>query len=65
MEYTITVKCEDEFERIAIVNAVKNKRKLDEIYDEVFRPVIKYGDNEDLATSYVTVWEKLSEYLNE
>jgi hypothetical protein len=63
MKYTITVETEDEFERIAIINAVKNKLLIDELYNEVFRPVIKYSEDEKEIEYFLKVWEKVSEYL--
>jgi len=63
MKYRITVETEDEFERQAIINAVKNKVLIDGLYDEVFRPVIKYGDNEEEIEWFIKVWEKVSDYL--
>lgn len=65
MKYTITVETEDEFERTAIINAVKNKLLIDGIYDDVFRPVIKYSDDEKQAEAFGIVWDKLSEYLDD
>jgi hypothetical protein len=65
MKYTITVETEDEFERIAIINAVKNKLLLDGIYDDVFRPIIKYSDDEKQVEAFGIVWDKLSEYLDD
>jgi hypothetical protein len=65
IKYTITVECEDDFDREAITDAVKNKLVIEQLYDEVFRPVIKYGENEDLAIAYSEVWEKVKEYLEQ
>lgn len=64
MKYTITVECEDKFERDAIIDAVANKVKLDSIYDEVFRPVIKYSEDDEESLAFQKVWEKLNDYLN-
>ena len=63
MKYRITVETEDEFERQAIINAVKNKVLIDGLYDEVFRPVIKYGDDEEMSELYLELWEKIAAYL--
>lgn len=64
-KYTITINCEDEFEMEAHAKAVKNRLKLECVYDEVFRPVIKYSENKELVESYEQVWKKLSEYLED
>ncbi len=64
-KYTITINCDDADELEAITKAVHNKRKLDELYDEVFRPAIKYGQNAEEVTAFEQVWEKVNEYLNE
>ena len=63
MEYTITVKTEEKFDLEAIVDAVKNKLLVDCIYDEVFRPIIKYSDDEEKVKAFEMVWEKVSDYL--
>jgi plasmid replication initiation protein len=65
IKYTITTECEDEFEISAITNAVKNKLALSELYTEVFRPVIKYSEDEKLVESYEIVWKRVVEYLEE
>lgn len=63
IKYIIQAECEDEYDRDAFCNAVKNKLLLEGIYNEVFRPIIKYGADEDIVYSYELVWERLSEYL--
>ena len=64
MKYKITVETDDEFERQAVIDAVKNKVLLDGLYDAIFRPVIKYGNNDDEAELCLSLWEKVEEYLN-
>jgi len=64
MKYTITIETEEEFERQAICDAVKNKLLLENIYDDVFRPVIKYSEDEKEVEAYLKVWEVLNEYLS-
>jgi hypothetical protein len=64
MKYTITIETEEEFERQAICDAVKNKLLLESIYDDVFRPVIKYSEDEKEVEAYTKVWEVLNEYLS-
>lgn len=65
IKYTIIVKCEDREDLKAITNAEKNQLKLDCLYDEVFRPVIKYGENKEEVEAFEKVWEKLNDYLQE
>jgi len=65
MKYEITVRTDDEFERDAIMQAVGNKLKLEGLYDEVFRRVIKYGQDEKEIEAYEMVWKKVTEYLEE
>lgn len=65
MKYNITIECEDDFEVEAITNAVKNKLILDGIYDDVFRPIIKYSEDEKEVEAFEKVWSKLSEYLKD
>lgn len=63
-KYKIVVQCEDEWEMNVIANAKKNKLALDTIYDEVFRPIIKYGTDLKEVEAFEMVWKKLSEHLN-
>lgn len=65
MKYTITISTDDNFERDAIMQAVENKLKLDNIYNDIFRPVIKYSVNEKEIEAFELVWEKLNIYLSE
>lgn len=64
MKYKITIETDEDFERRAIIDAVKNKVLLDGIYEAVFRPVFKYGDNQDDIDAFEKVWLKLSDYLD-
>jgi cytochrome c556 len=63
IKYTITAECEDDFDREAITDAVKNKLVIEQLYDEVFRPVIKYSEDAGEVAAYETVWENVKEYL--
>jgi hypothetical protein len=65
MKLTITINTEDSFEKDAILNATENKIKLDSLYDVVFRPIIRYSQDESEVKSYELVWDKLSKYLND
>lgn len=64
MKYTITIETEDQFEKEAIIEAVKNKLLIEQLYDDVFRPVIKYGNDEVEIENYVKIWGKIHAYLN-
>ena len=63
MKYLMTLECEDDFDRQAVIDCVKNKLTLDCLYTDVFRPKIKYG--EDQNTTWQIVWEEVGRYLNE
>jgi hypothetical protein len=63
IKYTITVECEDDFDKQAILDAVKNKLAIDQLYDEVFRPIIKYSENELEVDAYEIVWNSVRDYL--
>lgn len=62
IKYTITVECEDDFDREAITDAVKNKLVIEQLYEEVFRSVIKYGDDKD-SKIFEKVWVCVKDYL--
>jgi len=47
----------------ALTNAELNQSKIDDLYDDVFRPVIKYGEDEAVAKVYEEVWVKLVEHF--
>lgn len=64
MKFKIIIECEDDFEKDAIMDAVKNKLLIDEVYSSVFRSVIKYSENEKEVEAYGMVWSKLQEYLS-
>lgn len=63
MKQIIISLCEDDFDKDAVINAVKNKLKLEGIYDEVFRKHIKYESA--LRVEFELVWDQLKEYLEE
>lgn len=65
IKYTITTECEDDFDREAITDAVKNKLAIERLYDEVFRPVIKYSEDEGEVSAYETVWNNVKDYLEQ
>lgn len=60
--YSITINCEDE-EEVRIINSARaNYRIVNDLYDEVFRPVVKYGESEEQVKLYLEVWDKIREY---
>lgn len=61
--YTITAQCVDDFDAQAIVDAVKNKLALEQLYNDVFRPVIKYSEDAGEVAAYETVWNNVKQYL--
>ena len=63
IKYTITSECEDDFDKEAILDAVKNKLALEQLYNDVFRPVIKYSEDAGEVAAYETVWENVKQYL--
>ena len=64
MIYEMTIKSEDKEDIEDAINGRKNKILIDELYNEIFRPIIKYGNDEELIKAYETVWEKLGPYLH-
>lgn len=38
---------------------------IDRIYDDIFRPVIKHGDDAKLAETYREIWEKIHTHFQE
>jgi hypothetical protein len=63
MKFLITLECEDEFDRQAVIDCVKNKITIESLYSDVFRPKIKYG--EDQQTTWQQVWEEVERYIDE
>jgi hypothetical protein len=51
-----------EYELTALANRYKYKRFFDDLYDEVFRPVIKYSDDESEIDAFDDVWDKVREF---
>lgn len=41
------------------------RKFYNELYDEVFRPVIKYGNDAAEVEGFELVWEKISEFIKE
>ena len=63
MKTIMTFEVEEKEEAWALVNAVKNKVKIDTLYDEVFRKIIKHSDN-NLRVKYTEeLWEELSRHF--
>jgi hypothetical protein len=65
IKHTVTSECETDEDLMAIVNASRNQMLIDCLYDDVFRPVIKYSDNENDISAYEQVWKKVSEHFKE
>jgi len=65
IKYTITMECEDDFDKAAILDAVKNKLTLMQLYDEVFRPILKYSEDDNEVAAYEKVWDHLKDYLEQ
>lgn len=65
MKFKLTITAEKEHELKPYLNAIKNEILLEDLYNCVFRPIIKYGQDEDEIKAYELVWEKLKEYLED
>lgn len=65
MKTKIIFTIEEEFEKRALLNAVKNQAIIDNIYDEIFRPVIKYSDDAKEVEVAEMLWKKCSELIGE
>lgn len=40
----------------------RNARFWDELYTEIFRPLIRYGYCQETIGSYQKIWDKIAEY---
>ena len=58
-------KYDQEYELEAFADRYKNKNRVEELYNQVFRPVIRYSSDNELIKTYETVWEKVAEYLGD
>jgi hypothetical protein len=65
MKYTIIVECEDDWQLETITHAVKNKLKIESLYQDVFRRVLKHGEDQTECDCYERVWEKVSDHFEE
>jgi|WetSurMetagenome_2_1015567.scaffolds.fasta_scaffold1797123_1 hypothetical protein len=63
MNYEFKVITEHEDDLIPFTNAIKNHYALSEIYQEVFRPVIRYSEDEAKVSRYEEVWKEVRGYL--
>lgn len=66
MKTKITIEIDHEnddvkYEIAAVNDRYKNKMFVDELYNQVFRPMIKYHDNEH----YQEVWNKIAIYMQD
>jgi hypothetical protein len=64
MKTKITLKTNDNEEIDAIINRHKYKQFHDELYDEVFRKVIRYSEDEKLVSCYERVWKEIYEHMS-
>jgi hypothetical protein len=62
MKTKITLETDDREELDAILNRDKYKLFHDELYDEVFRKVIRYSEDQKLVSCYERVWKEIYEY---
>ena len=65
MKFKIVIECEDEEELEIIKSAKTNYFILQGLYDEVFRPVIKYSESGELIELYEDVWARVNRYIEE
>lgn len=57
--------CDDyQYEIDALTERYKNKIIVETLYDEVFRPVIKYSDDEKQYECYSEIWEKIHDFIS-
>lgn len=49
----------------AVLNCINNQLIIDNVWDEIFRPVIKYSDDEKKVETYQEVWDRWREYAGE
>jgi hypothetical protein len=65
--FTITNEDPHEFEflKTAHCNASKNQLFIDCLYQDYFRQVIKYSEDESKIKIYQELWDKISEGINE
>lgn len=52
-----------DFETRALLLALKNQLAIDSLYDDVFRPVIKYKGEEDIVMHYESMREVMKEHF--
>lgn len=63
--YEINEKDENfEFNKVAFHHAIHHKLKLDTMYDEVFRPKMKYGQDSKEIEMYEKIWQEIYEHFN-
>lgn len=63
MKYVVQIECESKEDAEIITNATKNYLIVTQLYNEIFRPVIKYSEDAELVAAYETVWQKVNEYI--
>jgi hypothetical protein len=54
---------DDNFEFRALTGATKNQSAIDDLYQTIFRPVIKYDDNTLKVEIYEELWDRIKEHF--
>lgn len=68
MKVTIQLDLNDEEDKMAyeeILLARRNCRFWDGLYDEVFRKVIKYEEDPEMAGNFSLVWDEIKAFMDE
>jgi hypothetical protein len=65
VSFKITDNDDDDFQWLlgAYANAEKNQVFIDTFYQEFFRPVIKYGEDETKVKIYEELWQRIQDEL--
>ena len=63
MKYTVTIECDDDDDFKIITSAKSNYYLLEGLYDECFRPKIKYGDEVE-SEAFEKVWPVVFNYID-
>ena len=65
MKQRLIIEKESVQEMLPYIYAEINALRIDTLYDECFRSVIKYSDNQIQANFYEEVWKKVYEHFND
>lgn len=63
LKYSIEVECETKWEKEAIMDCERNKLIIETLYDSVFKPIIKYGDDSEMTYCANALWNKVYEHI--